>query len=82
MSIRTCSVLLRGRYASALHVTDNLIFSSYNIRREKGLVRDPKTGEVGPNRSAQVRYTELADEMVVKFGRMGQKSMKVSKRDL
>eukprot|EP00804_Cyclotella_cryptica_P010698 CCRYP_005496-RB/>CCRYP_005496-RB protein AED:0.01 eAED:0.01 QI:80/1/1/1/1/0.66/3/985/646 len=53
----------------------------YNIRREKGLVRDPKTGQVGPNRSAQMRYTELADEMVVKFGRMGQKTMKVNKYD-
>jgi archaellum component FlaF (FlaF/FlaG flagellin family) len=51
---------------------------SYNIRREKGLVRDPKTGKVGPNRTADMRYTELADEMVVNFGRVGQKAQKVS----
>ena len=51
---------------------------SYNIRREKGLIRDPKTGKVGPNRSPGMRYTELADEMVVKFGRVGQKALKVS----
>ena len=50
---------------------------SYNIRREKGLIRDPKTGKVGPNRSPGLRYTELADEMVVKFGRVGQKALKV-----
>eukprot|EP00956_Cyclotella_meneghiniana_P005733 scaffold7433_cov77-Cyclotella_meneghiniana.AAC.6 len=49
---------------------------SYNIRREKGLIRDPKTGKVGPNRSPGMRYTELADEMVVKFGRVGQKALK------
>jgi hypothetical protein len=50
---------------------------SYNIRREKGLVRDPKTGKVGPNRKAGMRYTELADEMVVNLGRVGQKAQKV-----
>ena len=49
----------------------------YNIRREKGLLRDQKTGIVGPNRK-QIRYTELADEMVDKLGRLGQKSKKVS----
>jgi len=47
----------------------------YNIRREKGLLRDPKTGEVGSNRK-QIRYTELADEMVEKMGRVGQKAKK------
>mmetsp|Transcript_39934 Transcript_39934/g.83520 ORF Transcript_39934/g.83520 Transcript_39934/m.83520 type:complete len:771 (+) Transcript_39934:118-2430(+) len=47
----------------------------YNIRREKGLLRDPKTGEVGPNRK-QMRYTELGDEMVEKLGRVGQKVKK------
>ncbi|KAL7529192.1 hypothetical protein ACHAXR_002839 [Thalassiosira sp. AJA248-18] len=46
----------------------------YNIRREKGLIRDPKTGEVGPNRK-QIRYTELADEMV-EMNRVGQKAQK------
>ncbi|KAL7553965.1 hypothetical protein ACHAWF_018079 [Thalassiosira exigua] len=47
----------------------------YNIRREKGLLRDPKTGEVCPNRK-EMRYTELADEMVEKLGRVGQKAKK------
>ena len=49
----------------------------YNIRREKGLLRDPKTGQVGPNRKNGMRYTELADEMVEKLGRVGQKAQKV-----
>lgn len=40
-------------------------------------MRDLKTGKVGPNRSPQMRYTELADEMVIKFGRVGQKAQKV-----
>jgi len=47
----------------------------YNIRREKGLLRDLKTGVVGPNRK-QMRYTELGDEMVEKLGRVGQKAKK------
>ena len=55
----------------------NYFYSSYNIRREKGLLRDPKTGEVGPNRK-QIRYTEMGDEMVEKLGRVGQKAKKVS----
>uniref|UniRef100_A0A7S4VVX6 Enoyl-CoA hydratase n=2 Tax=Ditylum brightwellii TaxID=49249 RepID=A0A7S4VVX6_9STRA len=46
----------------------------YAIRREKGLVRDPKTGLPGPNRPG--RYTELADELVTKYGRVGQKALK------
>lgn len=46
----------------------------YNIRREKGLLRDPKTGIVGPKRK-QIRYTELADE-IVELGRLGQKTKK------
>lgn len=41
------------------------------------MVRDPKTGKVGPNRKAGMRYTELADEMVVNLGRVGQKAQKV-----
>ena len=49
---------------------------SYNIRREKGIIRDPKTGEVGRNRK-EMRYTELADDMVEKMGRVGQKARKV-----
>jgi hypothetical protein len=48
----------------------------YKIRGEKGLLRDPTTGIVGPNRK-QIRYTELADEMVEKLGRLGQKVKKV-----
>jgi len=48
----------------------------YNIRREKGLLRDPKTGQVGKNRSPGMRYTEIADEMVEKMGRLGQKVQK------
>jgi len=47
----------------------------YNIRREKGLLRDPETGVVGPNRK-NIRYTELGDEMVEKLGRLGQKVYK------
>lgn len=48
----------------------------YKIRGEKGLLRDPTTGIVGPNRK-QIRYTELADEMVEKLVRLGQKVKKV-----
>jgi len=48
----------------------------YNIRREKGLLRDPKTCQVGKNRSPGMRYTEIADEMVEKMGRLGQKVQK------
>ncbi len=48
----------------------------YKIRGEKGLLRDPTTGKEGPNRK-QIRYTELADEMVEKLGRLGQKAKKV-----
>lgn len=54
-----------------------LLIQRYNIRREKGLLRDPKTGKVGPNRSDEMRYTELADEMVEKLARVGQKAQKV-----
>ena len=49
----------------------------YNIRRELGLVRDPKTGVVGPNRPD--RYTELGDDLVAKLGRLGQQVGKVRK---
>lgn len=54
-----------------------MVTNRYNIRREKGILRDPQTGQVGPNRK-HMRYTELADEMVEKFGRVGQKAKKVS----
>lgn len=46
----------------------------YNIRREKGWIRDPKTGSNGSERPA--RYTELADDLVAKLGRLGQKAGK------
>lgn len=42
------------------------------------MIRDPKTGNVGPNRSSEMRYTELPDELVIKLGRVGQKALKVS----
>jgi 3-hydroxyacyl-CoA dehydrogenase len=48
----------------------------YNIRRELGWVRDPETNEVGSDRPK--RYTELADDLVSKLGRVGQKAGKVS----
>lgn len=48
----------------------------YNIRREKGLVRDPETGITGPNRIDGMRYTEMGDEMVEKYKRVGQKAGK------
>jgi hypothetical protein len=53
----------------------------YKIRGEKGLLRDPATGIVGPNRK-QMRYTELADEMVEQLGRLGQKAKKVRRHDI
>lgn len=43
----------------------------YNIRKERGWVR---TGNTVANRPD--RYTELADDMVAKHGRLGQKSLK------
>lgn len=48
----------------------------YLIRQELGWVRDPKTGIV-PNRRP-ARYSELADDLVTKIGRLGQKVGKVS----
>jgi len=48
----------------------------YFIRKERGVVRDPKTGVVGPNRTSTMRYTELADDMVTQLGRIGQKAGK------
>ena len=51
----------------------------YNIRRERGWVRDDSkkngaAGAVPPNRPP--RYTELADDMVTELGRLGQKAGK------
>lgn len=48
----------------------------YLISKEKGLVRDPKTGRPGPNRKEGMRYTDLPDDLVLKLGRVGQKAMK------
>jgi len=45
---------------------------AYYIRKEQGLVRDPDTLQVGPNRGS-MRYTELGDDLVTKLGRFGQK---------
>jgi hypothetical protein len=53
-----------------------MCYYRYMIRTEKGLVRD-KTGQVGPHRTPGMRYTELADDMVVQLGRVGQKGLKV-----
>jgi len=48
----------------------------YFIRKERGVVRDPETGKVGPNRTSTMRYTELGDDMVTQLGRIGQKAGK------
>jgi 3-hydroxyacyl-CoA dehydrogenase/enoyl-CoA hydratase/carnithine racemase len=48
----------------------------YLIRKEKGLVDDPTTGRPGPHRTRGMRYSSLADDLVTKLGRLGQKKMK------
>ncbi len=48
----------------------------YLVRKEKGLVKDPKTGLPGPNRKPGMRYTDLGDDLVAKLGRAGQKKLK------
>lgn len=48
----------------------------YLIAKEKGLVRDPKTGKPGPNRTPKLRYTDLSDDLVTKMGRVGMKAQK------
>lgn len=48
----------------------------YNIRKERGVVRDSETGLPGPNRKDGMRYTDLGDDLVVKLGRVGQKAGK------
>lgn len=50
---------------------------SYLIRKSKGLVRNEKTGIVGPLRSVDMRYPEIADDLVVLLKRVGQKALKV-----
>lgn len=54
----------------------------YFIRKERGLVRDPKTKTVGPKRTPRLRYTELADDLVTELGRIGQKAGKVRKESM
>lgn len=46
----------------------------YNIRKERKWVRMDKNDPIPPARPA--RYTELVDDMVAKYGRLGQKSGK------
>jgi len=46
------------------------------IAKSKGLTRDPKTGKPGPNRNPGMRYSDLADDLVVKLGRVGMKAQK------
>ena len=48
----------------------------YLVRKEKGLVTDPKTGLPGPNRKGGMRYTDLGDDLVSKLNRVGQKKLK------
>ena len=48
----------------------------YLVRKEKGVVRDLKTGLPGSNRKSGMRYTDLGDDLVVKLGRVGQKKLK------
>jgi len=47
----------------------------YLIRKSKGLVKDPKTGAVPLSRRGR-RDTDLADDLVVRLGRVGQKAGK------
>lgn len=48
----------------------------YLIAKSKGLTKDPKTGKPGPNRKPGMRYSDLADDLVVKLGRVGMKAQK------
>ncbi len=48
----------------------------YLIAKEKGLVKDSKTGKPGPNRTPKMRYTDLGDDLVTKLGRVGMKAGK------
>lgn len=50
---------------------------SYLIRKSKGLVRNELTGIVGPHRSLDMRYPEIADDLVIVLKRVGQKALKV-----
>jgi len=47
----------------------------YYIRKEKGIIRDTNTNQIGPNRG-NMRYSELGDDLVTKLGRHGHKTGK------
>ena len=48
----------------------------YMTRKERGVVKDPKTGRPGPNRPRGSRYSDLGDDLVAMLGRVGQKKLK------
>ena len=48
----------------------------YMARKERGVVKDNKTGLPGPNRPPGSRYSDLGDDLVAKLGRVGQKKLK------
>jgi hypothetical protein len=54
----------------------HFLLRRYFIRKERGLVKDPKTN-LAPNRKPGMRYTELGDDLVTELGRIGQKVGKV-----
>ena len=68
--VEKCSIVIVT--FSAVFLTFSI---SYFIRKEKGLVKDPKTGRA-PNRKPGMRYTDLGDDLVTELGRVGQKAMK------
>ena len=53
------------------------LFVSYLIRKSKGLVCNETTGLAGPGRFNGMRYSEIADDLVVLLKRVGQKALKV-----
>jgi hypothetical protein len=67
-------LLLRGGSCSCCCCC--LFVVRYFIRKERGLVKDPKTNRA-PNRKPEMRYTELGDDLVTELGRIGQKAGKV-----
>merc|ERR1719491_2521660 len=44
----------------------------YKVRKSKGQVKDAVTGKV-PEKRRGMRYSDIADDLVVKLGRLGQK---------
>jgi 3-hydroxyacyl-CoA dehydrogenase len=91
-SAETVMLLVEGRAKSTIEQVDKALLDfgmalgpfqlsdlagndiGYNIRRERGWVRENENQQVPSNRPS--RYTELADIMVSKLGRNGQKSGK------